>query len=81
MKKEILEISDKLCNNKITEKEARNLLLNLFILSDNDLKERGLTIKYVDYGLWQLRQDGEFLMEAERMDCNERAIEILSKTP
>ena len=79
MKDQILHISDRLKNNQITDNEARKLLLELFFISDEALASHGLTIKYVDYGLWKLRQNGEYLMEAERLHCNERAIEIIQK--
>lgn len=79
VKIQILEVANKLGKDEITYNEARKLLLDLFIVSESTLATQGLTIEYEDYGIWKLRQHGEYLMEDERINCNERAIEILDK--
>lgn len=78
MKIELSKITQDLEQGIITEKEARSLLLELLIVSDSKLATKGLTIKNDD-GVWKLRQNGEYLTEGERLECNEVAFEILSK--
>lgn len=48
-------------------------------LTDEELSLAGLTIKSVDYGLWRLRQDGEFIEEGERFECNAIACKLIAK--
>ena len=80
MKATVLEIADKLRNDEITYEEARMLLLDeLYNINEHMLTQRGLTIKYVEYGLWQLRQNGEYIMEGEKLACNNKALEIIKK--
>jgi hypothetical protein len=61
MKTELSKISQDLEQGTITENEARTLLLGLLIVSESTLATQGLTIKYEDYGIWKLRQNGEYL--------------------
>ena len=79
MKKELFQITKDLAQDKITEQEARTLLLGLLIVSESTLAKHKLTIKEHGYGMYQLRQNGEFLMEAEKLDCHKRAREIVEK--
>jgi len=79
MKKELSKISDDLNQGVITNNEARTLLLGLLIVSENTLAKHKLTIKEHGYGMYQLSQNGEFLMEAEKLDCHKRAREIVEK--
>ena len=79
MKKELNKISDDLNQGVITNNEARTLLLGLLIVSESTLAKHKLTIKHHGYGMYQLRQNGEFLMEAEKLDCHKRAKEIVEK--
>jgi hypothetical protein len=79
MKTKLSKIVQDLEQGTITETEARNLLLELLIVSESTLATQGLTIKYEDYGIWKLRQNGEYLMEGEQVECYQRAFEILKK--
>lgn len=79
MQKQLLKIAQSLEQKTITEIEARKLLLDLLILSEDTLATQGLTINHDDYGIWKLRQNGEYLMEGEQIVCHMRALEILQK--
>jgi hypothetical protein len=79
MKKELSKIVQDLEQGTIIEAEARTLLLGLLIVSESTLAKHKLTIKEHGYGLYQLKQDGEHLMEGEKLDCHQRAFEILQK--
>ena len=79
MKKELSKITKDLEQDTITENEARTLLFGLLIVSESTLGEHKLTINQHDYGMYQLRQDGEYLMESERLNCHKRAREIVEK--
>ena len=43
------------------------------------MKAFDLEIKYHDYGIYQLRQKGEFLYEGKETDCLEEAYRIVTK--
>ncbi len=79
MKTELSKIAKDLEEGTITENEARTLLLGLLIVSESTLTEHKLTIEYFDYGIYQLRQNGEYLMEGEKLECHNRAREIAEK--
>jgi hypothetical protein len=79
MKTELNKIAQDLDKGTITDNEARTLLLGLLIVSESTLYKHKLTIKEHGYGMFQLRQDGEYLMEAEKLDCHKRAREIVEK--
>jgi hypothetical protein len=79
MKIELNKITKDLEQGAVTDNEARTLLLGLLIVSDSILAKHKLTIKVHDYGIYQLRQNGEYLMEAEKLDCHKRAREIVEK--
>jgi|TARA_R110000772_G_scaffold75511_1_gene163895 hypothetical protein len=79
MKTELNKIAQDLDKGTITKKEARTLLLGLLIVSESTLSKHKLTIKEYGYGMYQLRQDGEYLMESEKLDCHKRAREIIEK--
>lgn len=79
MKTELSKIAQDLEQGTITDNEARNLLLGLLIVSESILTEHKLTIKKHGYGMYQLRQNGEYLMEAEKLDCHKRAREIIDE--
>jgi hypothetical protein len=79
MRKELSKIIQDLEQGAITDIEARTILLGLLIVSESMLATQGLTIKYEDYGMWKLRQNGEYLMEGEKLECHQRAFEILKK--
>jgi len=79
MKTELSKIAQDLEQGTITENEARTLLLGLLIVSESTLAKHKLTIEEHGYGIYQLRQDGEYLMEAEKLDCHERARKIIEK--
>jgi len=79
MKTELSKIAQDLKQDIITDKEARNLLLGLLIVSESTLNKYRLTIDYADYGIYKLRQNGEYLMEGEKLECHDRAREIVEK--
>ena len=79
METELNKIAKDLEQGSITDNEARTLLLGLLIVSESTLAEHKLTIKEHGYGMYQLRQNGEYLMESEKLDCHERAREIIEK--
>jgi len=79
MKTELRKIAQDLEQGSITENEARTLLLGLLIVSESTLSKHRLTIEEHGYGMYQLRKDGEYLMEAEKLDCHERAREIIDR--
>jgi hypothetical protein len=79
MKTELFKIAQDLEQGTITENEARTLLLGLLIVSESTLAKHKLTIEEHGYGMYQLMQDGVYLMEAEKLDCYERAREIIEK--
>ena len=79
MKKELSKISQDLEQGAITEREARTLLLGLLIVSESTLSKYKLTIEYFDCGTYQLRQNGDYIMEGEKLDCHDRAREIIEK--
>jgi len=73
MKTKLNKIAQDLEQSNITDNEARNLLLDLLIVSENILNEHQLTINKHDYGIYQLRQDGEYIMESDKLECHKRA--------
>lgn len=77
MKTELTEISYRLRMGYITEKEARGLIFELLLVPEETLKRKGLAIKYMDYGIYQLWQGDDFLGEGTQRDCHERAFEII----
>ena len=79
MKTELSKIAKDLEQGTINDKEARTLLLGLLLVSESALSEHKLTIEHHDYGMYQLRQDGDFLMESSELHCHERAREIVEK--
>ena len=79
MKTELSKIAQDLEQSMITDNEARTLLLGLLLVSESVLSEHKLTIKHHDYGMYQLRQNGDFLMESSELHCHERAREIIEK--
>lgn len=79
MKKELSKIAKDLEQDTITENEARALLLDLLIVSESTLNKYGLTIDYAEYGIYKLRQNGEYLMEGEKHECYDRAREIVDR--
>ena len=79
MKTELNKIAKDLDKGTITDNESRTLLLSLLIVSESTLAEHKLTIEEHGYGMYQLRQDGEYLMESEKLDCHKRAREIIEK--
>ena len=79
MKTELSKIAQDLEQGTITKNEARTLLLGLLIVSESTLNKYGLTIDYADYGIYKLRQNGEYLMEGEKLECHDRAREIVDR--
>jgi hypothetical protein len=79
MKTELSKIAEDLNKGTITDFEARTLLLGLLIVSESTLSKYKLTIKEHGYGTYQLIQNGECLMEAEKLDCHQRAREIVEE--
>lgn len=63
----------------LSDYEALIEIFKTFIIGEGTLKNNGLTIEYEDYGIWKLRQNGEYLMEGEETDCYQRASEIIYK--
>jgi hypothetical protein len=76
---ELLKIADRLSKGEINEKEARKLLRFLLTVSESELNEHKLTVEEHGYGMYHLRQDGVFIMEATEGDCHERAMEIIEE--
>jgi hypothetical protein len=79
MKTELSKIAKDLNKGTITDSEARTLLLGLLIVSESTLSKHKITIKQHGYGMYQLIQDGEYLLEAEKLDCHQRAREIVEE--
>jgi hypothetical protein len=79
MKAKLLEIVKNLEQGVITELEARTLLKRLLFINDSDLATHGLTIDDEDYGLYKLRENGECIFEGEKIECHQRAFEIIQK--
>lgn len=63
----------------ITAEEAMLQIRKTYLLTDEELSEEGLTINYHDYGIYQLKENGEYLTEGSETECLERASEILFK--
>ena len=57
----------------------RDKQCNRDVVSESTLIEHKLTIEYFDHGIYQLRQNGEYLMEGEKLECHRRAREIVEK--
>ena len=79
MKRELLKIAKDLDKEKITDNEARTLLLGLLIVSESTLDDNGLMVIEGGYGYYKLYQNKEFLMEGELLECHKRAREIIDK--
>jgi hypothetical protein len=75
-----LAIADKLRNNEISENELYDATLDILTLTDEKLLAFNLSIEHNGYGVWCLRQNSEYLMEGERIDCNRRAITIINNS-
>ena len=75
----LLEIIQKIIKKSITDKEIRSTLFNLLIIDDNLLDKYNLTIEYIDYGIYKLKQNGDYLMEGELIECHNKAFEIINK--
>ena len=73
----IEEIQKRYDNKLITAKEALKLIFDTYLISMETLIKHKLEIVHHGYGLWQLKQKGECLMEGERHECLERAKEII----
>lgn len=65
--------------DRITALEAMNQIRKIYLLTDEELNLKGLTIEYCDYGIHKLRQNREYLMEGSETECLERASEIIFK--
>tara|TARA_R110000772_G_scaffold20466_2_gene56677 strand:- start:8173 stop:8409 length:237 start_codon:yes stop_codon:yes gene_type:complete len=72
------KIKEQYDKSELTAKQALHEIFDTYLISDEILAEKGLTLKYFDYGMWQLREDGKFLYEGEKSYCQERAMEILN---
>ena len=77
--KNLQVIKEQYEKSELTAKQALEQIFETYLISDEILAEKGLTIKYFDYGMYQLKEDGEFLYEGEKSYCQERAMEILNK--
>ena len=79
MKEEILKIIEKYSGISydegikiIGESEFENLAIEidkLLSFDETELERLNLELNHFDYGIWQLKQDGEILMEGEKADC------------
>lgn len=63
----------------ISAEEAMLQIRKIYLLTDEELDMNGLSIEYIDYGLYKLKQDGDYLMDGTETDCLERASEIIFK--
>ncbi len=77
--KKLKELQQRYLNTDLKAEEAIKEIFDIYLNTDDVLSLYGLTIKYHDYGLYQLRENGEYLMEGEETECLERASEIITK--
>lgn len=76
----ILEkVKNEYLNSDITAEQALKEIFNVYLLPDNELKLYGLEVRHVDYGIYQLRQNGDYLIEGDKTYCLEQAKEIMDK--
>jgi len=69
------KIKNQFTNKELTTEQSLKKIFEVYLITNTELNKKGLTIKYFDYGIWQLKQEGEFLMEGEKSDCQEMAFE------
>ena len=61
----------------ICPEEALLQIRKIYLLTDEELELSRLSIEYSDYHTYQLREDGDYLMEGSEVACLERASEII----
>ena len=75
----IRKIQSLFLNKELTAQEALDKVFAIYCIKDEHLAEHNLEIKYAGYGMFQLRQSGEFLCESDESSCLEVAYEIINK--
>lgn len=61
----------------ISAEQAMLEIRKTYLLTDEELSLTNLTLEYSDYGLYKLRQNGDYLMDGTETECLERASEII----
>lgn len=73
------ELRERYRSTNMKAEEALKEIFDTYLIEDSLLELHGLKIKYVDYGLHRLKQNGDYLMEGEKTECLERAYEIINR--
>lgn len=77
--KKLKEIRDKYVSTEMSAIIAIKEIFDTYLISDYALDLFNLSIEHCDYGIYKLRENGEYLMEGEETECYERASEIIKK--
>jgi hypothetical protein len=73
------ELQNKYYTSDTSAKEILDQVFKIYLPDESVMKSFDLEINYHDYGIYQLRQKGEFLYEGKETDCLEEAYKIVTK--
>lgn len=72
------ELKKKHESGELDADQTLSIIFQIYLPDVEKLKERGLKLVPVDYGLYQLWQHGEFLCENSEKICLENAYKIMT---
>lgn len=75
----LVELKQKYENGEIDAVTALLEIFQVYLPTDKKLHSHDLEILPIDYGLYQLRQRGEYICEGDKPSCLERAHGIMNK--
>jgi|LakMenEpi03Aug12_release.lakeMendotaPanAssembly.Ray.scaffolds.fasta_scaffold3013227_2 hypothetical protein len=75
----LVDIKKKYENSEIDATTALSEIFQIYLPSEEKLKLYSLKLIPGDYGLFQLRQSGEYICEGDKPSCLERAYKIMNK--
>ncbi len=77
--RKLKHLREEYLETNISAKEILDQIFKIYLPEDSVMKAFDLEIKYHDYGIYQLRQKGEFLYEGKETDCLEEAYRIVTR--
>jgi len=73
------ELKKKYDSGELDAVTALTEIFKIYLPTEDKLKAHNLELIPVDYGLFQLRQSGEYICESDKPSCLERAYKIMNK--
>ena len=73
------QLREEYLETDISAKEILDQVFKVYLPDESVMKAFELEINYHDYGIYQLRQKGEFIYDGKETDCLEEAYRIVTK--